>query len=139
VDNLLSIRKALRERYSKEMVLKPTDIILASPDEKFLKRLISVIEKNISKEFLDVEFLSQNMDVSRTQLYRKIGALTDMTPKEFVKEIRMKRAAQLIVQNKLNISEVTYEVGFSDISYFRKCFREKFGMSASEYKKKNVQ
>ena len=138
VDNLLSIRKALRERYSKEMILKPTDIILASPDEKFLKRLISVIEKNISKEFLDVEFLSQNMDVSRTQLYRKIGALTDMTPKEFVKEIRMKRAAQLIVQNKLNISEVTYEVGFSDISYFRKCFREKFGMSASEYKKKNM-
>jgi signal transduction histidine kinase/ligand-binding sensor domain-containing protein/DNA-binding response OmpR family regulator len=139
VDNLLSIRKALRERYSKEMILKPTNIILAAPDEKFLKRLISVIEKNISKEFLDVEFLSQNMDVSRTQLYRKVGALTDMTPKEFVKEIRMKRAAQLIVQNKLNISEVSYEVGFSDISYFRKCFREKFGMSASEYKKKYVQ
>jgi signal transduction histidine kinase/ligand-binding sensor domain-containing protein/DNA-binding response OmpR family regulator len=139
VDNLLSIRKALRERYSKEMILKPTNIILAAPDEKFLKRLISVIEKNISREFLDVEFLSQNMDVSRTQLYRKIGALTDMTPKEFVKEIRMKRAVQLIVQNKLNISEITYEVGFSDISYFRKCFREKFGMNATEYKKKYAQ
>lgn len=138
VDNLLSIRKALRERYSKEMVLKPKDIILASPDEKFLKRLIAVIEKNISKEFLDVEFLSQNMDVSRTQLYRKIGALTDMTPKEFVKEIRLKRAAQLLVQNKLNISEVAYDAGFNDVSYFRKCFREKYGMSASEYKKKNA-
>jgi len=136
-DNLLSIRKALRERYSKEMVLKPKDIILASPDEKFLKRLIAVIEKNISKEFLDVEFLSQNMDVSRTQLYRKIGALTDMAPKEFVKEIRLKRAAQLIVQNKLNISEVAYDVGFNDVSYFRKCFREKYGMSASDYKKRN--
>jgi DNA-binding response OmpR family regulator len=135
VDNLLSIRKALRERYSKEMVLKPKDIILASPDEKFLKRLIALIEKNISKELLDVEFLSQNLDVSRTQLYRKIGALTDMTPKEFVKDIRLKRAAQLIVQNKLNISEVAYDVGFNDVSYFRKCFREKFGMSASDYKK----
>ncbi|MGE4287578.1 MAG: two-component regulator propeller domain-containing protein [Salinivirgaceae bacterium] len=135
VDNLLSIRKALRERYSKEMVLKPKDIILASPDEKFLKRLIALIEKNIAKELLDVEFLSQNLDVSRTQLYRKIGALTDMTPKEFVKDIRLKRAAQLIVQNKLNISEVAYDVGFNDVSYFRKCFREKFGMSASEYKK----
>ncbi len=133
-DNILSIRKVMRERYSKEMVLKPKDIILSSPDEKFLKKLINLVEKHLSNEELDVEFLSQNLDVSRTQLYRKISALTDMTPKEFVKDLRLKRAAQLISQNKLNISEVAYDIGFSDVSYFRKCFREKFGVSASEYK-----
>lgn len=133
VDNLLSVRKALRERYSKELVLKPKDIILASPDEKFLKRLIGLIEKHIASDSLDVDFLAQNMDISRTQLYRKIAALTDMTPKEFVRDLRLKRAAQLLNQKKLNISEVAYDIGFNDVSYFRKCFKEKFGMSASEY------
>jgi YesN/AraC family two-component response regulator len=134
-DNILYLRKTLRERYSKEMLLKPKDIVLTSPDEKFLKRVIQVIEKNIALPDLDVEFLARQVGVSRTQLYRKINALTDMAAKEFVKDIRLKRAAQLLTQNKLNISEIAYEVGFNDISYFRKCFKEKFGMSASKYLK----
>jgi signal transduction histidine kinase/DNA-binding response OmpR family regulator len=137
-DNILYLRKALRERYSKEMLLKPKDIVLTSPDEKFLKRVIQVIEKNIGEPNLDVDFLSKQVGVSRTQLYRKINALTDMAAKEFVKDIRLKRAAQLISQDKLNISEIAYEVGFNDTSYFRKCFKEKFGMSASKYLKKNA-
>jgi len=137
VENILSIRKSLRERYSKEMILKPKDIVLASPDEKFLKRLINLIEKNIANDSLDVEYIALNLDVSRTQLYRKIGALTDMSPKEFVRDQRLKRAAQMVLQNRLNISEVAYGVGFNDVAYFRKCFKEKFGMSASEYFKKN--
>ncbi len=136
-DNILYLRKSLRERYSKEMILKPKDIVLTSPDEKFLKRIIQVIEKNIDQPNLDVDFLAKQVGVSRTQLYRKINALTDMAAKEFVKDIRLKRAAQLILQDKLNISEIAYEVGFNDISYFRKCFKEKFGMSASKYMKQH--
>jgi signal transduction histidine kinase/ligand-binding sensor domain-containing protein/DNA-binding response OmpR family regulator len=135
VDNLLSLRKSLRERYSREMVLKPSDIIVASPDEKFLKRLISLIEKNIAKEDLDVDFLSHNLAISRTQLYRKIGALTDMTPKEFVKDIRLKRAAQLLSSSSLHISEIAYSIGFGDVAYFRRCFKDRFGSSASEFRK----
>ncbi len=132
-DNILYVRKALRERYSKKLLLKPKDIVLTSPDEKFLRKVIQVIEKNISQTDLDVDFLARQVGVSRTQLYRKINALTDMAAKEFVKDIRLKRAAQLISQNKLNVSEVALEVGFSDISYFRKCFKEKFGVSATKY------
>ena len=138
-DNILYLRKALRDRYSKEMLLKPKDIVLTSPDEKFLKKVIQVIEKNISQPNLDVDFLARQVGVSRTQLYRKINALTDMAAKEFVKDIRLKRAAQLITQDKLNISEIAYEVGFNDTSYFRKCFKEKFGMSASKYMKQHSQ
>jgi ligand-binding sensor domain-containing protein/signal transduction histidine kinase/DNA-binding response OmpR family regulator len=132
-DNILYLRKILRERYSKELLLKPKDIVLTSPDEKFLKRVIQVIEKNIGQSTLDVDFLAKEVGVSRTQLYRKINALTDMAAKEFVKDIRLKRAAQLILQNKLTISEIAYKVGFNDTSYFRKCFRGKYGMSASRY------
>ncbi len=135
VDNILSIRKALRDRYSKELLLKPKDVVVASPDEKFIKRLIGFIEKNISNEELDVDQMAQHLDVSRTQLYRKIAALTNMTPKEFVRDIRLKTAEQLIMQGTMNISEIAYYIGFSDVAYFRKCFKEKYGMSASDYKK----
>ena len=67
------------------------------------------------------------------QLYRKIQALTDMTVKEFIRHIRLKRAAQLLIQHKMNISEVAYAVGFIDLTYFRKCFKREFGMSPKEY------
>lgn len=132
-DNILYIRKSLRERFSKEMLLRPKDVVIASPDEKFLRKVIHVIEKNMSQPVLDVDFLARQVGVSRTQLYRKTSALTDMAVKEFVKDIRLKRAAQLIAQEKLNISEIALEVGFNDISYFRKCFKEKYGVSASKY------
>ncbi len=67
------------------------------------------------------------------QLYRKLAALTDMTVKEFIRDIRLKRAAQLLIQKKMTVSEVAYAVGFRDLSHFRKCFRQQFGMNASEY------
>jgi DNA-binding response OmpR family regulator len=134
-DNIMYIRKSLRERFSKEMLLRPKDVVIASPDEKFLRKVIHVIEKNMSQPVLDVDFLAKQVGVSRTQLYRKTSALTDMAVKEFVKDIRLKRAAQLISQEKLNVSEVALAVGFNDISYFRKCFKEKYGVSASKYVK----
>jgi signal transduction histidine kinase/DNA-binding response OmpR family regulator len=134
-DNILAIRKALREKYSKEILLRPRDIVLANPDEKFIKKLVQIVEKNIAKSELDVDLLAKNVGVSRTQLFRKISALTNMTPKELVRDIRLKRAAQLLSQNILNINEVALEVGISDISYFRKLFKEKYGMNASEYQK----
>ena len=134
-DNILYIRKSLRERFSKELLLKPKDVVIASPEEKFLRKVIHVIEKNMAHPDLDVDYLARQVGVSRTQLYRKISALTDMAVKEFVKDIRLKRASQLIIQGKLNISEIALEVGFNDISYFRKCFKEKYGVSASKYMK----
>jgi DNA-binding response OmpR family regulator len=135
IDNILSIRKALRERFNKELLLKPKDLALTSPDEKFLKKVIIVIEKNMSNAEFDIDDFAHLMNVSRTQLYRKISALTDMSAKEFVRDIRLKRASQLILQDKFSINEVALEVGFNDINYFRKCFKEKFGKSATEYLK----
>lgn len=137
VGNILSIRKALREKYSKEVVLMPKEVVLSSPDEKFLRKVIQIIEKNISNTDLDIDFLAKHVGVSRTQLYRKIKALTDMAAKEFVKDMRLKRASQLLTQGKLNISEIAYEVGFSDMSYFRKCFKEAFGVSPTDYAKQH--
>jgi transcriptional regulator GlxA family with amidase domain len=73
------------------------------------------------------------MGVSRMQLYRKFNALTNMTVKEFIRSIRLKRAAQLLLEKKMSITEIAYAVGFRDLSHFRKCFHSEYGMSASEY------
>ncbi|OFY55292.1 MAG: hypothetical protein A2X22_02775 [Bacteroidetes bacterium GWF2_49_14] len=133
VENMLSIRESLREKYTGTMVLEPTHIELASPDELFIKKAIEVIEMNISDSDLDIESFSVKVGVSRMQLYRKLHALTNMTVKEFIRHIRLKRAAQMLVQQKMNVSEVAYEVGFKDLSHFRKCFKQEFGMSATEF------
>lgn len=133
VENLLSLRKTLKEKYTGEMVLKPTNVTITSPDERFLHKAIEVVEKNISDPDLDIDKFATEIGVSRMQLYRKLAALTDMTVKEFIRDIRLKRAAQMLVQKKMTVSEVAYAVGFRDLSHFRKCFRQQYGMNASEY------
>ena len=133
VENLLSIRDSLRHKFSGTVILEPKNVVISSPDERFLQKAIEVIENNIADCDLDIESFSVKVGVSRMQLYRKLHALTDMTVKEFIRHIRLKRAAQMLVQQKMNVSEVAYEVGFKDLSHFRKCFRREYGMSASEF------
>jgi|WetSurMetagenome_2_1015567.scaffolds.fasta_scaffold00002_85 signal transduction histidine kinase/ligand-binding sensor domain-containing protein/DNA-binding response OmpR family regulator len=133
VENMLQIRRTLKEKYTSQIVLKPSDLTITSPDERFLKRAIEVVEKNISNSDLDIEQFATEVGVSRMQLYRKFDALTNMTVKEFVRSIRLKRASQLLLDRKMSITEIAYAVGFKDLSHFRKCFHREFGMSASEY------
>lgn len=141
VDQLLATRRLLREKYSRENFLVSDTIpkTHTSPDDKFLAKLVSVIEENISDPEFGTLKISGKVGVSRTQLYRKMAALTEMTVKEFVRSIRLKKAAQLIVLDRLSISEAAYAVGFQQVAYFRKCFKEMFGMTPSEYVKKQTQ
>lgn len=138
VENIISIRESLKHKYSGESILQPRNVVLDSPDERFLQKAIVVIENNISDPDFDVDFFAVEMGVSRIQLYRKFQALTKMTVKEFVWKIRLKRAAQMLVQHKMNISEVAYSTGFSHLSHFRKYFKQEFGMSASDFIKKHT-
>jgi signal transduction histidine kinase/ligand-binding sensor domain-containing protein/DNA-binding response OmpR family regulator len=133
VDNLLTLRDTLRERYRTDFLLRPTPVTLVSPDERFLKKAIDIVEKNMNDPDFDIETFAVEIGVSRMQLYRKVKALTNMTVKEYIRNIRIKRAAQLLEQNKMTISEIVYKVGFVDIPYFRKCFRSEYGCTPSEY------
>ncbi len=137
IDNMLSVRNSLKEKYSGEITLQPKNIVISSPDERFLHKAIEVVEENISDADLDIERFARKVGVSRMQLYRKLHALTDMTVKEFIRSIRLKRASQLLIQEKMTVSEIAYSVGFKDLSHFRKCFRQMYGMNASEYTRKN--
>lgn len=136
VDNLLSLRDTLREKYRSDFLLQPSPVTLVSPDEKFLKKAIDIIENHIDDSDFDIETFASEVGVSRMQLYRKLEALTNMTVKEFIRDIRIKRAAQLLKQNKITVSEIMYQVGFRDMAYFRKCFREQYACSPSEYANK---
>ena len=131
--NLIEQRKLLRERFSKETDISPSDIAVTSVDEKFLNKAIQIIEDNLSDCDFDVTAMTAEIGMSRMQLFRKLKALTNQTPSEFIRTIRLKRAAQLLKKKFGNVAEITYEVGFNNLSYFAKCFRELYGVAPSEY------
>jgi len=135
IENILSVRDSYKEKFSATMMLKPKNIMISSPDQKFLHKAIEVIERNIADPNLDLDKFMSEVGVSRMQLYRKLHALTDMTVKEFIRDIRLKRAAQLLEQDTMTVSEVAYAVGFKDVSHFGKCFRQEYGINATEYKR----
>jgi len=135
ITNLIEQRKKLRERFSQEVKLEPKDIAITSADVKFLDRAIAIIEEHMGDFEFDAATFQEEMNMSRSQLFRKLRALTDQSATEFIRSIRLKRAANLFEQGFGNVAEVTYEVGFNNLSYFAKCFKEVYGVSPSEYGK----
>ncbi|MCR9254149.1 MAG: response regulator [bacterium] len=135
VINLIKSRKKLQKLFSKNepLNLEPSEVTITSSDEKFIQNALTSIEKNMSSSEYGVEDLGEDVGFSRMQLYRKLKAMTGMSANEFIRSIRLKRAAQLISQDELTIAEVTYQVGFSDLQYFRKSFKKQFGCNPSEY------
>jgi signal transduction histidine kinase/DNA-binding response OmpR family regulator len=133
VKNLIDQRKKLREKYGKEITLEPKNIAVSSTDEKFLTRVLEIVEKNVNNENFSVEDFAENVGMSKTHLNRKLNALTDASANEFIRTYRLKKAARLLSGRSGNISEIAYEVGFSNPSYFAESFKKLFGYSPSEY------
>jgi DNA-binding response OmpR family regulator/two-component sensor histidine kinase len=126
IKNLIDLRRQLQEKIQRQMLLQPEEIKVSSIDQKFLKKLQDIIEKNLSDPDLNVEALSEKMEISRVTLNKKIHALSGEKANEFIRSYRLKRAVQLLKQNFGSVTEVAFAVGFSDHSYFTRCFREKF-------------
>jgi AraC-like DNA-binding protein len=115
----------------------PNNIIATSPDMQFLQCAINVVEKHLSDQEFDVQSFSQTMGVSRAQLFRKFKALTSETPVKFIQTIRLQRAAQLLAESHLSITQICFEVGFNYPSYFAELFHSQYGVSPKEYRKQN--
>jgi signal transduction histidine kinase/ligand-binding sensor domain-containing protein/DNA-binding response OmpR family regulator len=130
--NLILIRRKLSEIFRAQMS-EPTSEIEAISYNEFTAKAIKLIEDNLSDTELGIDFLTDNLHMSRAQLYRKFKALSNQTVKEFIRLVRLKNAAILILENKLNISEICYETGFSSHSYFSKCFKETYGVTPKNY------
>jgi len=133
VKNLLNSAERLKLKFSSEDSFVPSEITVSSLDEELLKKAFKIVEDNISNELFDIPFFCSELGVSRTMLFLKIKAWTNYTPNEFIHEIRLKRAAQLLEQNKLNVSEVSYKVGFNNPKYFSKCFQKRYGETPSQF------
>ncbi|MFH6993872.1 two-component regulator propeller domain-containing protein [Flavobacterium sp. FlaQc-48] len=133
VKNLLNSTERLKNKFSSEDSFNPSEITVSSLDEELLKKAFKIVEENISNEQFDIPFFCTELGVSRTMLFLKIKAWTNYTPNEFIHEIRLKRAAQLLEQNKLNVSEISYKVGFNNPKYFSKCFQKKYGETPTQF------
>ena len=138
VEKLIELRTNLISKFSKTVSFEAKEMTLTSADERFLQKAINLVKENIANPDLNIEDMSSELGMSRVHLYRKLKALTNQTPSEFVRTIRLKQAAYLLSQNKINIFEVAFAVGFSSHQYFTNCFQNYFNMSPSEYGKKNL-
>jgi signal transduction histidine kinase/ligand-binding sensor domain-containing protein/DNA-binding response OmpR family regulator len=133
VEKLIELRQSLINKFSKTISFEASEVTLTSADEKFLQKAINLVKENIANPDLNIEDMSTELGMSRVHMYRKLKALTNQTPNEFVRTIRLKQAAAFLAQNKLNISEVAYAVGFRSHQYFSNCFQNYFKMSPKEY------
>jgi signal transduction histidine kinase/DNA-binding response OmpR family regulator/streptogramin lyase len=133
IRNLLAQQKLLQKRFQKQIEVNPGEVTVTPVDERFLKQALEVVEKFIGEPDFSVEDLSREMHMSRVALYKKILSLTGKAPLEFIRSIRLKRAAQLLVKSGLSVSEVAYEVGFNNPKNFTKYFKEEFKVLPSQF------
>lgn len=133
IKNLLDLRNLLRQKFSKMPLVPLNSIANNSMDNKFLTRINEIIEQNFSNSELSVDFLAEELCISRSGLFAKIKTLANVTPNELIQIVRLKKAAALLSENKYRINEICYMVGFNNPSYFAKCFQKQFGIKPGEF------
>lgn len=133
VINLVKSRININKRARQEVLLTESDINNNSADEKFLEKFSEYIRDHIDDTELNVNKISEELGLSRVHLYRKIKNITGISPVEFIRNFRLSVAAKLLEQDDYNINEICYKTGFQDASYFRKCFKQKYGIPATKY------
>lgn len=148
VKNLLSLRLKLQELY-RQRLTNTVEVVegekkeeekkeneMSPVDKKFMDKLVALMEKNMDNGELLVDDLVQELAVSRSVFFKKLKTLTGLAPVEFIKEMRINRAAQLIAEGEYSMTQISYMVGINDPRYFSKCFKHKFGMTPTEYREK---
>ena len=133
INNLLEQRKRLHEHFRKYGLVEIVDKNITTLDQQFLRRVVEKISERISDDTFGVEVLAEELNVSRSLLFKKIESLVGESPSELIKRTRLNRAALLIEKRIGNVSEIALDVGFSNPSYFAECFKKQFGISPSQY------
>jgi YesN/AraC family two-component response regulator len=133
VENLLESRKRLRTLFSRVETEHPAEAEVTDIDKEFLKKAEQVILDNLSNTQFDVESFADKLKMNRQQLSRKLKAISNQTPNEYIIIIRFKKAADLLIAGDLNISEVSYKLGFSEPTSFSRAFTKVYGKSPKKY------
>ncbi len=143
IRNLIIQRQRLRETLVKDLGKPgfPSFISsvsgIATTDQQFLQKATKVVEEHLSDTEFNVELFGREMALSRVQLHRKLRALIDHSASEFIRGIRLNKAAQMLLEKKGNVTQIAYEVGFNNLSYFAKCFQQMYGESPSAFASTN--
>jgi signal transduction histidine kinase/ligand-binding sensor domain-containing protein/DNA-binding response OmpR family regulator len=133
IENVLKTRENLYNRFRSDLSLLPKDVAFLESDRELIDKITKLVEKNIDLPNLDVQFIIDEVGISRSLLHLKLKKLTGCSATEFVRSIRLRAAAKLIADGKCNISEAAYQTGFSTPAYFSHRFKEYFGKSPKEY------
>lgn len=138
ITKLLETRERLRRRFNTEPGLVQSSVTFTDRDKVFLDKVHELIEQNISNTDFRVENFAQALGMGRSSLFRKMKGATGYSPNEYVRIIRMKKTAELLMNTDLNVSEISYQVGIGDPFYLSKCFKAQFGKSPSQYRKRDI-
>jgi YesN/AraC family two-component response regulator len=130
---LLRNRRQLREHYQRQLLLEPTEVVIPDADRTFLEQAMRTVEDHLTDPALGVGTVADALCMSQSVLYRRLKAITGQTTVEFIRDVRMKRAAQLLAHSQLRIAEVADQVGIENVKYFRKTFQKVYHMAPSEY------
>ena len=135
IHNMLDSRRLLRMKYERTDGLEEQmeEIRLKSPDEKLLDKIMECVRKNLTNSDLNIDMISDEVGISRVHLHRKMKELTGQTPHDFIRSIRLKKAAQLLTERGMNVTEVMYACGFANSASFSTIFRKYYGMSPRDY------
>ena len=133
IKNLIESRERLRKLFISNQYTNPKEITTNSRDEQFMVKLLKHVEEHIGEDDLNIKFIADTFAMSRSTFFRKIKAITGTTGKEFIDSVRLKRAARLLIETDLNISEIAYDIGHSNPQYFSKWFKAFYKMSPTEY------
>ena len=136
VNKILSGRESLKSYYSS--AISNSDLlnekVVSKTDKDFIMKVTGLIEADLSNEEISPAFLAEEMNISKSQLYRKLKELVDLSPVEFVRSIRLEKAAHSLKTTNLTVQEIMYSVGFNNKSYFYREFGKKYGMSPKEFR-----
>jgi len=136
VHNLISNRKLLRSKFAGEPQLFPSEVVSNKLDEQFLTKIISLVENDVDSDTIDVTKLSRELAMSRSVLYRKLKAITGNSIQDFVRVVKLRKAARLLIDTDHPIADIAFESGFSNSKHFSTAFRKQFGKTPSEYRMK---
>ena len=135
-NNLVNSRKLLQAKYARQNDLSGQQVATTAIDMEFIKKATALVENNLDDSEFNIDVFAREMGLGRTTLFNKIRGITGLTPNNFISNIRLKKAADLLLNNpELNISDIAYTLGFSSPRYFNKCFKDLFGYSPVEYRK----
>jgi len=135
VANLIHNRQQLQLKYGRNDRLEEQvdDVVMQSPDDKLMARVMKAINQNLTNSDLSVDLIAQEVGISRVHLHRKMKELTGQTPHDFIRNLRMKQAAHLLASGNMNVTEVVYACGFGNVPSFSTTFKKYYGMTPREY------